>query len=410
MSLIEIDSRKRHQPGSYTSPVVSVPARSSEDTTSLYSQKLSVALGLDAADLADPSLVIDLWIEVTDDPSGVTGWRRAATCGSWRGGRLARDGSPRKPSVRVSQAIWGRQPIAIARVGWSQSRAAFVSVLAEVIPLTFDKRTSRSVAIDAGSAAQGEAAGDSLTISVITAAGTDLLVVGIVNYDGDAAFAPSAVTATHNLDAMSSVATTVFGGDDAERSTMLYRVAPDIGTFDVIITPFDTTESDELIAAILAFSGVHQTTPLDAAQTDATDAVTSTTLNIARDTDDMVVSICGWFNQTVTVGGDLTQRVLNDNWASFESIVLATSAVDASIASTYSWAASENPGHIAVNINAAAAGGAAPNVSDTATIAEDRTVKIPIPANISDTVTIAEARSMEILGDLIFVMISPAPP
>jgi len=352
---VQIEPRRRYTAGEHTTTAIAIPVRPAEDATWIYSVKAAAWLGLDAADLADTSLVIDLWIEVSDDPAGLVGWRRVVTCGSWRGGRLNRAGGPRVPRVGVSAAAW-KNTLRFARVGWQQSRTAFASVQGELTNITYDKRTARSVAIDSGSAAQGEAAGDTLTVSVVTAAGTDLLVIGVENYRGGLADVVSAVSATHNLDATTSLATTQHGASNDERSTILRRVAPDIGTFDVVITPVDPADSTELTAAILAFSGVDQTTPFGTAQTAAPDGVTSTTLTIVRGADDMVVSICGWYDQTVTVGGDLTQRVLNDNGASFQSIVLGTSVVDASIASTYSWAASENPGHIAVNINAAAGG------------------------------------------------------
>ena len=351
-----IETRKRRVAGSYTTATFAVPQRPLPDADRIYSTKIVITAQLDAAILADPTVEMDLWIEVTGDPAGLTGWQPFARCDRWRGGRLSRNGGPRLPRLGIASAGWANQ-VKYARVGWRQNATAFVALDAVLLDVTFDKRTSRSVAIDSGSAAQGEAAGDSLTVSVVVAAGTDLLVVGAVNYYGGGGTA-STVSATHNGDAVAAYATTIFGLGNGERSTLLRRIAPDIGTFNVIITPTDTAINDEIATTILAFSGVDQTTPLDTAQTDAPDAVTETTLTVARDADDMVVSICGWYDQTVTVGGDLTQRVLNDNGAAFESIVLGTSVVDASIASTYSWAASENPGHIAVNINAAAGGAA----------------------------------------------------
>lgn len=346
---MQLEPRQQRGAGEHATSSVLAPIRPVADADFIYSSKCRVTLGLDDVDLGDASFELELRVEATDDPLGLAGWRIAAS-GKWRGGKSGRNSTWRIPRLSVACA-WFSSARRF-RISWSQSRAAPISVDVEISTVDFNARSHQSVGIDSGSAGQGEVVGDSLTISIVTSAGTNLLIAGLNNFTniGSVSF----LSATHNGASFVSVNTATYGGSTDLRGTMLRKTGVSIGTFDVIITPDTPANNLEIEAVVLGFTGVDQTTPLGTSQKDVTLNVTSSTINVSRGADDMVVSICTWFEQAVTVGGDLTQRVYNDNLGqNIESVILSTSTVDSSIDSTYSWASAEGPCHIAVNILAA---------------------------------------------------------
>ena|SRR3990167_984727 len=207
-----------------------------------------------------------------------------------------------------------------------------------------------AIAVDATS--QGEiASGTSLTVAHTCTGSNRALYVAVTAFFSP----PPTVTATYAGVAMTQKASTLFGSGDAERITLLELVAPATGANNIVVTASGTAE---IVLAALSLTGVDQTTPSGVGTTVATDGVTSTSLVKVSETDDLVLDAVAWYNQTITVGAGQTQQVLNNNGASMDSIAISTEPGAASVTMSWSWAASENPGQCAININQAAADGA----------------------------------------------------
>ena|SRR3990167_1611854 len=211
-----------------------------------------------------------------------------------------------------------------------------------------------AIAIDATS--QGEvASGTSLTVSHTCSGADRLLLVAVSEFFSPT---PALSTATYAGVAMTRVGTILFGSVNAERATLFSLAAPATGANNIVVTAGQA--ATEIVLAATSWTGVDQTTPLDTAGTTAPDNVTSVSQAIASAVDDLVVDMVGWYNQTITVGAGQTLRVENNNAATVNSVAVSTEPGAASVTMSWSWAAAEYPGHIAVNMNAAAAGGMTP--------------------------------------------------
>ena len=141
----------------------------------------------------------------------------------------------------------------------------------------------------------------SMTISVVTTA-ADYLAVKTAMTDSTL----SVSTVTHNADTVSFVNATESASPDI-RIELWERVAPDLGTLDVVIT---YSGSAVAVGGAVGFTGVHQTTP-SADFTAATGASgTNPSVTVPNVTADDYVLDCVQADNattTLTVGANQTQ-------------------------------------------------------------------------------------------------------
>jgi hypothetical protein len=154
---------------------------------------------------------------------------------------------------------------------------------------------------------------------------------------------------------MSQKATTQFGSGSAEeRITMLYLTAPSTTTDADVVIDVGATAYDEIVGGCTTFTGVDQTTPLGTATTEVDDFVTSSTMDITSETDDMVVDAISFYNpggDTVTVGANQTERV-NYESTSIDCLYMSTEAGATTTTMSWSFGSDFYTGQIGVNINA----------------------------------------------------------
>jgi hypothetical protein len=204
--------------------------------------------------------------------------------------------------------------------------------------------------IDATS--QGEtASGTSLTIAHTCSGSDRLLEVAAATFTSGAGD-PPLPTATYAGVAMQQKTNTLFGAANDERITLFELVAPATGANNIVVSASPATE---IVLVGLSLTDNDQATPSGTATATAPDGVTSVSQNVASEAGDLALDVVGFYNATLTVGAGQTQRVYNNNGASFESVALSTEPGAATVTMSESFAASENPGHIVVNLNAAAA-------------------------------------------------------
>lgn len=158
--------------------------------------------------------------------------------------------------------------------------------------------TSTPIALDAASGANGKSAGLTWSHTVNAAGSNTIIVVGVdlrggtvvsgVTYGGQA------------LALVPNSAVTHAGGDRVE---LWYKVAPVTGTNNVIVS---LPSSVHVVAGATSWTGVHQTTPLGTAATDALTTGTAT-VDVSSVAGDVVVDTVSTAN-AITVDASQTQR------------------------------------------------------------------------------------------------------
>ncbi len=100
--------------GTYTSPEVQAPARGIDEAT-----KFRITVDLSNANLNDPTLTIDMFIDGwIDGPE----WIVCAAATGWQGGQTGRDGTPRPPTL--GWVASDNRLLTKARVRWAQNQTA----------------------------------------------------------------------------------------------------------------------------------------------------------------------------------------------------------------------------------------------------------------------------------------------
>lgn len=139
-----------------------------------------------------------------------------------------------------------------------------------------------------------------------TVSGTDRLLVVGVHAEGSGVPLSDLVTAvTFNSDALTRINTLIYSGVDKEVS-LWYMVAPDTGTFNVVVT-LDASAS--LQSGAISLTGVHQTNALDANNT-ASGTSTTPSVNVTT------VANHTWVVDCVGESGGLTTIAVGANQTS----------------------------------------------------------------------------------------------
>ncbi len=193
-----------------------------------------------------------------------------------------------------------------------------------------------------------------LTVSH-TCTGSDLvLIVCVSTYKGSEEAALP--TVTYNGVSMVEIDNTIFGSSNAEKVSMFVLKGPATGANDIVVTV--SPSQDEIVLAAASYTGVDQTTPTGTPSKIATDGVTSTSLTITDGaTGDLVVDAMANYSSAddAAVGANQTRNAFIDGGSSTDSAHISSEPGGSSIVMSWSWAGSENPGHIAVNLFAATA-------------------------------------------------------
>lgn len=112
--MVVLVNQQNRPAGTYTSPEVTAPARGVDEAT-----KFRITVDLATADLNDPTLFIDLfldgWIAGPD-------WIACASTTGWQGGSAGRDGTIRPPSL--GWAASDNRLLTKARARWTQNKTA----------------------------------------------------------------------------------------------------------------------------------------------------------------------------------------------------------------------------------------------------------------------------------------------
>ena len=395
MTLERIDARTRRARGERTTAAIIAPVRAEDDDLGddyyvTHATNFAASLDLDAADLANPALVIDLAIE------GLTkaGWQQFAAVEGWHGGIADKNGDPIAP--RLSWFAQDNRAVQEVRLRYRLSRAANVGASLDAQPR--DILTTRHHSIGDRAVAGSAGTGTSLTYSH-TVAGTSekALWVGVTSYRSSARSDPTGIT--YAAAALTKLANFLGGGGNDNVCSLWRRIAPSSGANNVVVTH---SVSHDITAASISYSGVDQTTPNDAVSSlDSTSTTPSHSVSSA--TGDVVVSFAmGWSWAAAAAGGGLTLRYEDDNNNGLNSIAIGDASGAGSVTCSWSFGGFYDDPHglFSFNINQHVSSGvsvdpAAAAIATPATTATKAVSKTPSATAISTpAATVAPARAV----------------
>lgn len=210
-----------------------------------------------------------------------------------------------------------------------------------------------AVAFDAAATADGT--GTSLTFSHTCGGSATAIAVGVETYQVVGSGGPDLISGVSYAGvACSELGRTTHGIGDAEGNELWGKASPSTGSNDVVISA--SAPLVDLIGGSVSFTGGDTAAPFGTASTFNTDNVTTATLDISSASGDMVLDAIGWYDQTITVGADQTERVANDNGVGQQSLYMSTQPGAATVTMSWTWPLAEYPGQVAVNVRAAYAG------------------------------------------------------
>jgi hypothetical protein len=134
-----------------------------------------------------------------------------------------------------------------------------------------------------------------------------LLLVTVGN--GSSAGAKTVTGVTYNGASLTKIWDQLSGTNN-ERHTGWYKVAPDTGAHDIVVT-YSAVE-DEMIVGGMSFNGVDQSTPVGTANSNTGTTATST-VNVTSAAGDLVVDGTYTGRSTITVGAGQTSRWEEEN-------------------------------------------------------------------------------------------------
>jgi hypothetical protein len=160
---------------------------------------------------------------------------------------------------------------------------------------------------------------------------TSNTTISTVTFNGDAMTAVGTVTQSTNL-----------------RVSIYRRVAPDVGTFNVVVT---LAASDEFEASALNTYNVDQATPTGGTSTASGSGVTSSSIAKSSAVGELVLDGIAVGVYPITVGAGQTE-VDNESLTAVE-VGASTEPGAATTTMSWSWSTASNYAHIATDINKA---------------------------------------------------------
>lgn len=191
----------------------------------------------------------------------------------------------------------------------------------------------------------------SLTTTINPTGSDRLVIIGVY---GSTQVAPPTVT----YGAQSAVLIEDGGTDIFEPSLWLYYVIPSTTGTQTITVTFGINCARCALGAI-AYTGVHQTTPVGTPDTLATSATNTHTATVTdASATGRVVDMVLVSGQNVTADVAQTERVVEEDWDSvFNSFGMSDRAGTGTVAMTWTTSEDQDGGHIAVAILPSAGGG-----------------------------------------------------
>lgn len=307
----------------------------------IYGVEWDASLALDAADLADPSLVIDMRIEGTTD--GVA-WHTLIEATGWHGGEI----NPRTGELVPPFAAYASSGDASLQTRLRYRASRPCSAVPE-IHTGSEQRWVRdlhhSIAFDAASS--GSASGTTVTVAHMTGSGSDRAMIVSVKCQNTSE--PTGVT--YDSVSLTQNGSQAFGWAADLKQTGWQLLAPSSGSNNIVAT-YASSITKSLTA--LTYEGVDSFGTAVGAS--SANGASSVTVDVSSGTDDLVVDALGQWNETPTVGAGQTERVrlLSGGFGGAMSDEPGASTV------TMSWTysgAQDSAAIIAVNLNAAGGGG-----------------------------------------------------
>ena len=203
--------------------------------------------------------------------------------------------------------------------------------------------------------ATSDGTGLSLTYAHSVAGTTNLAIWCAVTSFRSQANRADPTSLTYAGAALSKIGSFLGGSGNDNVCSLWVRAAPATGSNNVVVTH---SQSHDITAMTVSYSGVDQTTPNDAVQTlDSTDP--DPTHSVTSATDDLVVSfIMGWGWVGLGEDGDLTLRLENNNSSGINSVAVGDAPGAASVNASWTTTSFNDPhGLFSFNANQAAAGG-----------------------------------------------------
>lgn len=207
--------------------------------------------------------------------------------------------------------------------------------------------------------ASSDTTGTSLTYAHSVAGSLTCLWVCTDSFRNPTSSDPTGIT--YAGAALTKLSNYLGGGGNDNAITLWRRIAPTTGANNVVVTH---SQSHDITAMSISYSGVDQTTPNDTVSPNdvATDNPSQV---VSSATGDQVVSfVCGWnaVPDTAVATGDLTLRLQNMNSVGVNSMAVGDAPGAASV--TCSWTinwngATDGHGEMNFNVNADAGGGGA---------------------------------------------------
>ena len=205
-----------------------------------------------------------------------------------------------------------------------------------------------------GSVYEGESSSSSsLSISVTVPSGSDRVqTVGVSSYNAKPTGVVFNTTETHTEQINTSTG--------SEHATLYTRTAPTVTTANVVVS---FAAAEQVVAGVVNFTGVDQTTPVSDTDFNTGASQTTTSITLTSATGDMCVDAITWFSTGTewTQDGGQTQRWYEFNAGSFQSGGGSTESGASSVTMTWNRGSGNGTiGHVGINLAQSVAAGANP--------------------------------------------------